>query len=80
MDTIKVAQFNQPVLDIDEKGFGLNRDRTPDRDWGELRWSKEMKEVESTPELRQKLLEDLAYTYGSDTIKFTGKLKEFKFI
>ncbi len=77
---IKVAHLNQPILDIDEKGFGLNRDRDPDRDWGELRWSKEFKEVEITPKLLQTLLEDLAYAYGSDTKKFTEKLKEFKFI
>lgn len=82
----------QPCLDISEldvttgpnvgKKYGLNRDRNPDRDWGELRNTilDNAKEVEETYELRQILLEDLAYTYGRDTTKFTEKLKEFKFI
>lgn len=80
MNKIRIAKFNQPVLDINEEGFGLNRDRNPDRDWSELRLTRETEEIESTPELRQILLEDLAYAYGSNTKKFTEKLKEFKFI
>lgn len=83
---------NQPCLDISEldvttgpnvgKKYGLNRDRNPDRDWSELRNTilSSAKEIEETPELRQILLEDLAYTYGNNTTKFREKLKEFKFI
>lgn len=38
------------------------------------------KEVELTPELKQILLEDLAYAYGRNTNKFGQKLKEFYLI
>lgn len=82
----------QPCLDISEldvttgpnvgKKCSLNRDRNPDRGWSELRNTilSLAKEVEETYELRQILLEDLAYTYGRNTTKFTEKLKEFKFV
>lgn len=83
---------NQPCLEISElevtqgpnigKKFGLNRDRQPDADWGELRRTTldNARIVTDTPELRQILLEDLAYTYGRDTNRFREKLKEFNFI
>jgi hypothetical protein len=83
----------QPVLDITTlnvpkgtpnygKKYGLNRDRTPDRDWDELRRTgmSNAKEVELTKELKQILLEDLAFAYGQDSVKFTSKLKEFNLI
>ena len=82
---------NQPCLDTTvcdtpgpnlNKTYGLNRDRNPDRDWPELRRTDITtgKYVKETPELRQTLLEDLAYTYGRDTKKFTEKLKEFGYV
>ena len=82
----------EPCLEITEydgktgpnvgKKYGLRRDRNPDRDWSELRNTcmSISKEVEDTDELRKILLEDLAYTYGKDTKKFTDKLFEFGFI
>lgn len=94
MKKILVFPYNQPCLDIrvmdnvskdspnHNVKFGLNRDRNPDRDWPELRSSRldSAKEVEMTDELKQILLEDLAYTYGNDTNKFALKLKEFNLI
>lgn len=88
---ILVSNYNQPCLEIETCNspgpnfnvkYGLNRDRFPDRGWSELRKSRldNFKEVEMTPELRTILLEDLAYTYGTDTKSFNAKLKEFKFI
>lgn len=87
---ILVFCTNQPCLDITTldvpkdtpnygKRFGLNRDRNPDRDWSELRNTslEYAKEVELTPKLKQILIEDLAYTYGSNTSKFSDKMKEF---
>lgn len=76
---------NQPVLDIiviDAEEFGLNRDRNPHADWNELRRTNMInaKEVKLTEELKQILLEDLAYAYGTNTSKFREKLKEFGFI
>lgn len=82
---------NQPCLDIEvcqtpgpnfNRKYGLNRDRNPDRDWSELRNTdlSIAKVVKDTPELRQILLEDLAYTYGRDTKKFSEKLKEFGYV
>lgn len=93
MKKILVFAGNQPCLDISTmdvpkgtpnygKKFGLNRDRNPDRDWSELRSTsiEYAKEVELTNELKQILLEDLAYTYGSSTRKFASKMKEFDLI
>lgn len=91
---MKILVFHdvEPVLDIKieetiglniGKKYGLHRDRTPDTDWNELRLSyidKRCKEVELTTELKTILLEDLAYTYGSDSKKFNLKLKEFELI
>lgn len=84
---------NRPVLDItilnvskDNPNYGIkfgtNRDRNPNRGWTELRGTNmsNAKEVELTEELKQTLLEDLAYAYGNNTSKFTEKLKEFGFI
>jgi len=83
---------NEPCLNVETldvktgpnvgKKFGLHRDRFPDRDWAEMRSTalSEVQEIEETPKLKQILLEDLAYIYGSNTNKFTEKLKEFKFI
>ena len=82
---------NEPCLDITicsskgpnfNKKYGLHRDRLPDAGWGELRSSllSGAKVVAETPELRQLLLEDLAFAYGRDTKKFAEKLTEFKFI
>jgi hypothetical protein len=78
MKKILVFGHNQPCLDV-RGNMGLNRDRNPDRDWSELRDTTLLyaKEVEMTNELKQILLEDLAYTYGSVTDKFASKLKEF---
>jgi hypothetical protein len=83
---IKVIYKNQPILDIDEDNFGLNRDRNPDSGWGELRRSSltHNKTIEVDLNENRKLaiilIEDLAYAYGSDTKKFNKKLKEFGFI
>lgn len=92
MKTIKVFPGNQPCLDITTseitvgsnvgKKYGLNRDRNPDRDWSELSKTTmySAKEVELTPELKQILIEDLAYAYGSDSIKFRAKMIEFELL
>jgi predicted NAD-dependent protein-ADP-ribosyltransferase YbiA (DUF1768 family) len=89
---IFVFYKNQPVLEQkiekakdpnENKKYGLNRDRNPDTDWSELRSSlmdERCEEVELTPELKTILLEDLAYTYGSDTSTFHKKLVEFGLI
>jgi hypothetical protein len=84
MKTIHVFSQNQPVLnivtdDINNKEYGVNRDRNPDSGWGEVRKTimTSAKEVELTEELRMILIEDLAFVYGSDSKKFTEKLKEF---
>lgn len=80
---IKVNHKNQPILDV-LNGFGLNRDRTPDSGWGELRSTNmelgSISEVELTEELLYILIEDLAYAYGQDSYKFRIKLMEFKII
>lgn len=85
MNTIKIFYNNQPILsiiecDITGNLYGLNRDRNPDNGWGELRKTiiSQAKEVELTDELKQILIEDLAYVYGQDSKKFSEKLKEFK--
>lgn len=64
------------------KEYGLNRDRNPDTDWGELRSTSmdSAKKVELTENFKKILLEDLAYAFGSDTNKFSQKLKEFNLI
>ena len=86
MKKILVFPGNQPCLDIGTTPigitFGLNRDRTPDASWGELRKTRLYiaEEVELTPELKLILLEDLAYVYGNNTKEFNAKLKEFEFI
>lgn len=89
MTKILVFSNNQPCLNIttlhvknttnDGKKFGLNRDRCPDKDWSELRNTslEHAKEVELTKELKQILIEDLAYAYGSNTSLFSSKMKEF---
>ena len=75
----------EPVLDItiqeDGRKFGLHRDRNPDSGWSELRHShmnERCKEIPDTPELRQILLEDLAYTFGKNSVDFKTKLKEYE--
>ena len=93
MKTIKTFFGNQPVLEVGtetskgpnfDKKYGLNRDRNPDRDWGEYRNSlmNSAKDTELTPELLQILVEDLANYYGENSKRFSEKLKEFgiKFI
>ena len=86
-----VVQFlnKQPILEVNESGSGLNRDRSPDSGWSELRNSNlenpsvkekiEMIDIslEENKEYRRILIEDIAYTYGNDTNKFRSKLKEF---
>ncbi len=88
MKSILVFGNNQPCLDvIEEKGtkdsiwLGLNRDRSPDSGWDELRKTilKNSRQVNLTKELKVTLLEDLAYAFGQDTKKFNEKLKEFGF-
>ena len=81
----------QPCLDItickDEEPnynvkYGVNRDRDPDSGWGQMRSTilSSAKEVELIPELKITLLQDLVFYYGSDSKKFTEKLKEFEII
>ncbi len=90
---ILVFYNNQPCLEISKmdvpkgtpnynKKFGLNRDRNPDRDWSELRNTslENAKSVPLTNKLKQILLEDLAYAFGSDSSKFSHKLKEFNLL
>jgi hypothetical protein len=82
MDKILVFKNNQPCLDIQSDGTGINRDRNPDAGWSELRATniKYAKEVELTPELKVILIEDLAYFLGQYSNKFTVKLKEFNLL
>ena len=82
---VKVFSGNQPALDTELRGntmMGLNRDRSPDYGWSQCRFSNmtDAREVELTKELKQILLEDLAYAFGNDTKKFNQKLKEFNLI
>lgn len=89
---IYVFPNNQPCLQISTsntvvgpnvgKRYGLNRDRIPDSGWSENRNTimTKAKQVELTPELKQILIEDLAYTYGHNTKVFADKLKEFNLI
>lgn len=81
--------YNQPILHINNEGFGLNRDRNPDRDWGQLRntrieGNKNIKEIDiSLPEnyyYKLTLIEDIAYAYGLDSVKFINKMIEFKLL
>jgi hypothetical protein len=82
MEVIKAVWGIQPIVDIDSDGFGLNRDRMPDRDHGALSRANiaindRVNEVPLDNKMKTTLLEDLAYIYGSDSKKFTAKLKEF---
>ena len=79
---------NEPILEIDNYGFGLTRDRYPDSGWNELSntnlENRKINEIDislsENLEYRHILLEDLAYTYGSNSKKFREKLIEFKLI
>ena len=77
-----------PILEIvkgtsagKETDFGVFRNRYPDRDWAELQQvNMELGNIEEEPlteNLRIKLLGDLAYAFGNNTVKFEQKLKEF---
>lgn len=73
---IYVINGNQPCLEIKEsdKIYCYNRDRNPDNDWNEIRLTlmseKNCKFVELTDELKQILIEDLAYFIGKDSNQF----------
>jgi hypothetical protein len=68
---------NEPILEIDNNNFGLVRDRFPDYGWTELRSTKlenrKINEIDislsENLEYRHILLEDLVYTYGSNSKK-----------
>lgn len=90
MPTIK-TYYGQPLLGTTkgisagkETDFAIFRDRFPDSGWGELQQvnlelsAEKIQDSELTEELRITLLADLAYAYGSDTKKFTEKLKDFQ--
>lgn len=87
--TIDVFYGNEPVIEVkfdaqQNAHYGLHRDRVPDRDWPELRWTRidnndKYKSVKLTDELKIILLEDLAFTYGK-TNELRGKLIEFNLI
>lgn len=78
---------NQPIIDIDSRKFGLNRDRNPDFGWNELRWSNleehnvQEIDISLTMNLDYKiiLIEDLAFAYGQSS-RFKQKLIEFNLI
>jgi len=85
-----LTYYGQPILETvkgisagKETNFGVFRDRQPDRDWGEIQQTnleisaEKIKTEELTDKLRIKLLGDLAYVYGNNTVKFEDKLKEF---
>ena len=85
---IKAVYGIQPILDIQDGisagktvPFGLNRDRTPDNGWSELRStnmaSDTIKEVPLDAKMKLILLQDLAYAYGQDSEKFAAKLVKF---
>ena len=82
MKKVFVIYGKEPILDIDKDGMGLHRDKIPDSGWGELRRTNinmcmdKIKEVDLN-DVKQTLLEDLAFAYGSDSAKFCTKLKEF---
>jgi len=86
---MKTYQGN-PILQIKEKvsegnlvPFGLYRDRFPDNGWGELSWinlSAANHKEEDSQELKIKLLEDLAYAFGTDTVEFNRQLIEHNLI
>ncbi len=82
MSKILVFNNNQPCLDIQSNGTGVNRDRNPDNGWDELRVTniEYAKEQELSLELKIILIEDLAYFLGKHSDKFTAKLKEFNLI
>lgn len=81
MDKILVFYGNQPCLHIADN-MGLHRDRNPDNGWEEMRNTtlNNVKEVELTPELKQILLEDIAFMWGRTSSRFTNKLKEFNLL
>lgn len=88
---IQTTKYGEPILGIVDgvsggkpTKFGVYRDRQPDRDWGEIiQKNMETGGIETrtlTPELKLRLLGDLAYVYGNKTEKFEEKVKEFKLI
>jgi hypothetical protein len=69
---IIVFHGNQPCIEtkydeVQKVDFGLNRNRQPDGEWGEFRWTrldkKYYKEVPLTPKLRKILTEDICEYY-----------------
>lgn len=81
--------YNQPILHINGKGFGLNRERNPDANWGQLRntiieGNNNIKEIDISLPInyyhKLTLLEDIAYAYGLDSVKFINKMAEFKLL
>lgn len=91
MKKIKVFYGRQPILEVRTETspgpnlgneYGMSRDRKPDAGWGQITGTIMDKavEVDLTPELKQTLLEDIAYVYGQDSSKFTEKLKEFELL
>ncbi len=85
---------SNPVLDVIKsdttdksspnyrREYGVNRDRDPDNGWSESRQTcmTYSKEAELTPDLKIKLLEDLAFVYGRNSKMFSQKLKEFNLL
>ena len=85
---IKAVYGIQPILDVQDGisagktvPFRLNRDRIPDNGWPQLRStnmsSDVIKEVPLNAKMKLILLQDLAYTYGQNSDKFTAKLVKF---
>lgn len=80
--------YNMPIIDVNNEGNGIVRDRYPDNGWGEMRGINllndsvlgKIKILDLNNEIKVILLEDLAYYYGNNTSKFNEKLKEFGFI
>jgi hypothetical protein len=89
--SLLVIKSNIPILHITkgisagkEVDCGIYRDRNFDSDWDAIHSiNLELTpptRILITPALRQQLLEDLAFTYGKDTNRFSDKLKEFGFV
>ena len=84
MKTIFAVYGTQPILEVDNDGMGLNRDRQPDSGWGELRRTRmgvtQVKEIDLTQEMKQILLEDLAFAFGDRSDKFMERVLHFELL
>ena len=78
MVKIKVFYGNEPCI-VEKDGFGVHRDRMPDRGWGELRSGRIdlATEMDLTPTLTKVLIEDIAYYAGQNSKLFSELMESF---